>query len=73
MKPDSNTVSGINCVTCIHVTQNTQEIKRNVKISEGWSGWGGFMNETEPELNIEEWAEMVWQRVVREKLGQEKF
>lgn len=34
---------------------------------------GGFMNETEPELDIDEWAEMDWQRVVREKLGQEKF
>lgn len=34
---------------------------------------GGFMNETEPELDIDEWAEMDWRRVVREKSGQEKF
>lgn len=33
----------------------------------------GFLNEMQPELGINEWAKMDWQRLVRKKLEQEKF
>ena len=57
----------LSLVTHVHITQNTKETERKVKIVRAGVVREVFRQEMEPDLGIDQWEEMDKQRVVREK------